>query len=710
MAGDEGQGVRVEDEDGIRILEIDRPPVNALGHGLRAALAAAVAAAAASPGVRALVIAAAGRSFPAGADIREFGRPPQPPLLTEVLCAIESFPRPVVAALHGTALGGGLELALAAHYRVALATTRLGFPEVTLGILPGAGGTQRTPRITGAAAALRLMRTGQPVGAAEAEALGLLDLVVPAPGPGESPTAAARRAGTAFARGILAEGLGPRPTRERREGFADPAAYAEAVRAARADPPPAHLPAAGRITDCVEAALLLPFEAGLALERAGSEDLVATEAAQGLRHAFLSERRAAHVPGIEGVAPRTLEVLGVVGGGLMGAGIAAALLSAGLGVVLLERDGEALDRGLARVAEIKERAVARGRLTEAARAAEWSRLIGTTDMEALAGVDLAIEAVFEDFDLKARVFRDLDRIMRPGAVIATNTSYLDVDALAAATGRPADILGLHFFSPAHVMRLLEVVVGRATAPAVAATGFALARRLGKVAVRAGVTDGFIGNRILATWRTAMDFLVEDGASPYAVDAALRDFGFPLGPYAVADLAGLEIAWARRQRLAPARDPSHRTVAIADRLCERGWFGQKTGRGWYRHDQGRRGAEDPEVLALIAEERARKGILPRAVDPAEIVARALAAMVNEGARILAEGIALRPSDIDVVMVHGYGYPRWRGGPMRTADHGGLLALRRNLLAWAADEPELWTPAPLILDLVKNGRDFASLDAG
>ncbi|MCL4188913.1 MAG: enoyl-CoA hydratase/isomerase family protein, partial [Rhodobacteraceae bacterium] len=663
-----------------------------------------------APGVRAIVIAAAGRSFPAGADIREFGLPPVPPLLPEVLDVIESCLRPVVAALHGTALGGGLELALAAHYRVALAGTRLGFPEVTLGILPGAGGTQRTPRITGAAAALSLMRGGQPVTAAEAERLGLVDLVVADPGPGEGAAAAARRAAIAFARGLLAEGLGARPTRERREGLADAAAYAEAVRAARADPPPAHLPAAARIVDCVEAALLLPFESGLAYERAAFEDLLASEAAQGLRHAFLAERRAAHVPGLDGVAPRPVEVVGVVGGGLMGAGIAAAALTAGLGVVLVEREGEALDRGLARVAEIKERAVEKGRLSREGMADEWARLIGTTDIGAMAGVDLAVEAVYEDPEVKAGVFRQLDAVLRPGAVLASNTSYLDVDALAAVTGRPAEVVGLHFFSPAHVMRLVEVVVGRATAPDVAATGMALARRMGKIPVRAGVCDGFIGNRILTAYRTAMDFLVEDGASPYAVDAAMRAFGFPLGPYEVADLAGLEIGWARRRRLAPGRDPAHRYVAIADRLCERGWFGQKTGRGWYRHDEGRRGAEDREVLALVEAERVAKGILPRAVDAGEIAARALAAMVNEGARILAEGVALRPSDIDVVMLHGYGYPRWRGGPMRTADHVGLLVIRKQLLGWAAAEPEFWTPAPLLLDLVKNGRDFAALNTG
>jgi 3-hydroxyacyl-CoA dehydrogenase len=709
MAEAAARVVRVSDEDGLRFLEIDNPPVNALGQAVRAALDAAIAAAAADPAVRAVVLCAAGRTFPSGADITEFGKPPVPPLLPAVLDAVEACPKPVVAALHGTALGGGLELALAAHYRVGLDSLRLGFPEVTLGLVPGAGGTQRMPRIAGAAHALRLMQSGQPVAAREGEAMGLLDLVASDPGPGGDPAAAVRLAAAEFARGLLSEGLGPRPTSARTEGLADPAAYVAAVAAARSQPVPAHLPAAGRVADCVEAALLLPFEAGLAFERAAFEDLVSTEAAQGLRHAFLAERRAARVPELATGRPRTVEVIGIVGGGLMGAGIAAAALSAGLGVVLVERDEASLDRGLARIAEIKERAVEKGRLSAEAFRDEWARLIGTTDMGAMAGVDLAVEAVFEDFEVKSGVFRTLDSVLRPGAILATNTSYLDVDALAAATSRPADVVGLHFFSPAHIMRLLEVVVGRATSADVVATAFALAKRMGKIAVRSGVTDGFIGNRILAAYRTATDFLLEDGATPYTIDAAMRSYGFPLGPYEVLDLAGLEISWARRKRLAAGRDPAARYVAIGDRLCERGWFGQKTGRGYYRYDQGRKGAEDPEVLALIEAERAAKGIVPRAVGAAEIQARALAAMANEGARLLEEGIALRPSDIDVVLLHGYGFPRWRGGPMRAADHAGLLTIRRNLLTYAAAEPEFWAPAPLLLDLVKNGRTFADLDA-
>ncbi len=708
MAEGAARTVQVADDDGLRHLEIDNPPVNVLGQALRAALAEAIAAAAADPGVRAVVISARGRSFPAGADITEFGKPPVPPRLPEVCNRIEACPKPVVAAMHGTALGGGLELALAAHYRVGLESLRIGFPEVTLGLVPGAGGTQRMPRIAGAAAALELMQSGQPVPARAAEAMGVIDLVVPDPAPGEEAAAAVRRAAADFARGLLAEGLGPRPTSMRAEGFADPAAYAAAVAAARARPAPSHLPAAARIADCVEAALLLPFEAGLAFERAAFEDLMATEAAQGLRHAFLAERRAARVPELAAASPRRVEVVGIVGGGLMGAGIAAAALTAGLGVVLVERDEAALDKGLARIAEIKERAIEKGRLTSAGFEAEWARLIGTTEMAAMAGVDLAIEAVFEEFEVKAGVFRALDAVLRPGAVLATNTSYLDVDALAAVTGRPADVVGLHFFSPAHVMKLVEVVVGRATAPDAVATGFALARRMGKIAVRSGVTDGFIGNRILSAYRTATDFLLEDGATPYAIDAAMRAFGFPLGPYQVLDLAGLEISWARRKRLAPTRDPAARYVAVGDRLCERGWFGQKAGRGYYRYDRGRTGEEDPEVLALIDAERAAKGIIPRAIAADEIRARALAAMVNEGARLLEEGIALRPSDIDVVMLHGYGFPRWRGGPMRWADHTGLRSLRRDLMTFAAAEPEFWTPAPLLLDLVGNGRSFADLD--
>ncbi|MFN3642485.1 MAG: 3-hydroxyacyl-CoA dehydrogenase NAD-binding domain-containing protein [Gemmobacter sp.] len=690
--------VRTERAGEIAVLVIDHRPVNALGHALRAALAAGMHEALGDPAVRAIVIRAEGRTFPAGADISEFGKPPQAPLLPDLCDAIEASPKPVVAAIHGTALGGGFELALAAHYRIALGSARVGLPEVSLGILPGAGGTQRVPRIAGAQAALDLMTTGKPLAAAAARDLGLIDAVVE----DDLPNAA-----LVLARLVLEEGRGPRPTRARRDGMADPAAYEAAIAAARARHAKDRLPAPRRIVDCIEAALLLPFAQGLAFERAAFEDLVVTPEAAGLRHAFFAERRAARFPEAAAQA-RPVSHLGVVGAGLMGAGIAYAALSAGLTVTLLDRDQAALGKGLERIATLQERAVAQGRMTEAARSADWARLDGALEAAGLADCDLVIEAVFEDFDVKANVLRSLAAALRPGAVIATNTSYLDVDALAAVTGRPADVLGLHFFSPAHVMRLLEIVVARETAPEAVATGLALGRRLGKVAVRSGVCDGFIGNRMLTAYRQAAEFAVEDGAEPAAVDAAMRGFGFPLGPFEVSDLAGLQIGWARRKRLAPTRDPAHRYVAIADRLCEAGRFGQSAGKGWYDYPAGSRAPlASPEVAAIIAAERRAKGITPRAFTEAELRLRCLAALANEGARILGERIASRPSDVDAVWLFGYGFPRWEGGPMHWADAFGLPKLVETLAACTQEAPELWTPAPLLADLAASGGSFGAL---
>ena len=697
------QAAEWENHEGTALITLDNPPVNALGHALRAALAEAVDEAEADPAIRAIVIRAARRTFPAGADIREFGKPSAPPLLPDLCARVEACTKPVVAAIHGTALGGGLELALACHARVALASARIGFPEVTLGLLPGAGGTQRAPRLIGAEPALRLMTTGRPIRAAEALALGLVDRVVE-----DDVTAAALDLAAELAAALARTGHPPVATRTRAEGFRDPIAYEAAIAAARATVQHPDLPAPGRIIDCVEAALLLPFNAGLSFERAAFGDLVDSPAAKGLRHAFLAERRVTKIPEA-GAKPRTIGHVGVVGGGLMGAGILVALLDAGLTATLVERDRDALAAGLERVATIHEAAVTKGKLKPERRDADWARLSGSTDLAALAAADLVIEAVPEDEALKADLFRRLDPILKPGALLATNTSYLDVNVLARVTSRPADVIGLHFFSPANIMRLVEVIVGAETAPDAVATGFALAQRMGKTAVRAGVCDGFIGNRILTAYRTAADITVEDGASPYDVDAAMRDFGFPLGPYELADRTGLDISWARRKRLAPLRDPEARYVAIADRLCEAGLFGQKTGAGWYIYPEGTRGGRrDPSVLALIAEERARKGIIPRAIPDDEIVRRCLLAMIAEGARIAEEGIALRPSDIDVVMLAGYAFPRWRGGPMKAADLIGLLQVRTELAALAPAAPAIWSPPPILSDLIKHGRRFDDLN--
>ncbi|WP_347310248.1 3-hydroxyacyl-CoA dehydrogenase NAD-binding domain-containing protein [Defluviimonas sp. SAOS-178_SWC] len=693
--------VRTARSEGIATITLDNPPVNALGTALRAEVMAAFDSVSADPSVRVIILAAAGRTWPAGADIREFGHPPAAPELPDLCDAVARSAKPVIAALHGTVLGGGLELALAAGVRVAEPGTTLGLPEVSLGIPPGGGATQRLPRLIGAKPALGLMLSGLPIAADRALDLRLVDAVS---------EGAAATAAEGLARAYLA-GTAELPTAaERGKGRGtDADAWLSAVSAARAGLGNPRLPAPGRIIDCVEAALLLPEDEGFAFERTAFAELVATPEAAALRHAFLAERRAMRQPDLDRISPREIHRAGVAGGGQMGAGIAVALLGAGLPVTLVERDPTALAAGLGRVATIHERAVEKGRLTPEAREAEWDRISGATDIGALATADLIVEAVTEDEALKTELFAGLGRVAKRNAVLATSTSHIDVNRLAAAASRPEDVVGLHFLAPAQATKLLEVVVGAGTAPEVTATGFALARRLGKIAVRSGVCDGFIGNRILTAYRTAMDFLLEDGASPYEIDRAMRDFGFPLGPYQGLDLAGLDISWARRRRLSLRRDPARRYVAIGDRLCEAGRLGQKAGKGYYLYPEGgRKGAEDPEVLQLIAAERQAKGLIARKVGAAEIQRRALAAMANEGARLLDAGIARCPSDIDVVMLAGFGFPRWRGGPMMAADQAGLLEIRNELRDFAREEEAFWRPAEIWAELIKNGRRFADLN--
>ncbi|WP_193615709.1 3-hydroxyacyl-CoA dehydrogenase NAD-binding domain-containing protein [Massilia sp. YMA4] len=688
--------------DDILVVTINNPPVNALGVAVRRGLLEAFDTAEATPRVRAVLLVGAGRDFLGGADIREFGQPPQPPALPDVCNRIEACAKPVVAAIHGAALGGGLEVALAAHYRIALGTARLGLPEVLLGLLPGAGGTQRAPRLIGAKAALDLMLSGRHIGAAEALELGMVDRVAA----GE----VAQEEGLAYARELLARGAPVRRTRDA-TALSERAAQQAAIDAARDSiaRKPTGLFSPGRIVEAVQAALDLPFDAGLARERQLFIECLDSPQRAGLVHAFFAERATAKAPEMGTARPRPVHAVGVVGGGTMGAGIAVALLDAGLPVTMVERDEAALARGRANVTKVYDGLVAKGRMTAAQRDAVLARWQGSTAFEALADVDLVIEAVFEELDVKLAVFAQLERVCKPGAVLATNTSYLDVDRIAAATKRPADIIGLHFFSPAHVMKLLEIVVPAQVAPDVVATAFELARRLRKTPVRAGVCDGFIGNRMLAVYRQAADHMMEDGASPYQIDRAIRAFGYPIGPYEMADLAGGDIGWATRKRKAATRDPAARYVQIADRLCERGWFGQKTGRGFYRYPEGaRQGVPDPEVEAIIDAERQRAGVTPRPFSDDEIVRRYLAAMINEGANVVDQGIALRPLDVDVTLLHGYGFPRHRGGPMKYADMVGLPQVLADIQRYAEDDPLFWRPSPLLLRLVERGANFDSLN--
>ncbi|HKT59438.1 MAG TPA: 3-hydroxyacyl-CoA dehydrogenase NAD-binding domain-containing protein, partial [Gemmatimonadales bacterium] len=623
----------------VAVISFANPPVNGLSHAVRAGIAAALGRAQSDGAVRAIVLTGAGGLFSGGADIREFGTPAgaAEPTLLRLIELVEAGPKPVIAAIAGTCLGGGLELALAAHYRVAAADARLGLPEVKLGLIPGAGGTQRLPRLVGAERALEMIVGGESVAASALANTPLLNRVVD-----REPVPAAIE----LAKSAPVASRCP-PPRTRDVSLDEPrlSALCEAVRAGLpSERPP--LPAPRRAVDAVEAAAL-PFDQGLAIERRAFLELVASPESRGLRHAFFAERAAAKVDGITPATPiRPLGQAAVIGAGTMGAGIAVALLDAGLPVWLLEQDQAALDRGRERIAGIYDGQVKKGKLAAEERDRRLGRLQPTLSFQSLGQTDVVIEAVFESMDVKRAVFLQLDRVMKPGAVLATNTSTLDVDAIAAFTRRPSDVLGLHFFSPANVMRLLEVVRGRATAPEVLATALALGKALRKVTVVAGVCDGFIGNRMLEGYTKQAWYLVEEGATPEQVDQAIEAFGFAMGPFRVGDLVGHDVSLAIRRHRRAVR-PSYVSSTLPDKLCALGRLGQKTGGGWYDYPEGpRRPVPSPAANRLITEHRAELGLIPRPVNEGEIVDRLVYALVNEGARILEEGIAARASDIDV----------------------------------------------------------------
>ncbi|WP_265532335.1 3-hydroxyacyl-CoA dehydrogenase NAD-binding domain-containing protein [Pseudomonas saponiphila] len=686
----------------ILVLTLNNPPVNALGVEIRRGLLAAIDSAGDNPAVEAILLVGAGRHFCGGADIREFGKTPQAPTLPEVVQRIEDSSKPVLATIQGVALGGGLEVALAAHYRLATGSARLGLPEVLLGLLPGAGGTQRLPRLIGARAALELMLSGRHLSAEEALGLGLVDRL------GDSDDALAE--GLAHMRQLLAQGATVRRPRDA-QALNEHTAQRQAIDAARqqATQKSRGLLSPLHIIQAVEAALDRSFEDGLREERRLFLECLDSPQRAGLVHAFFAEREVLKAPETRAAAPRAIARVGVVGGGTMGAGIAVTALDAGLEVTMIERDQDALNRGRGNLEKVYDSLIDKGRLTQADKAATLARFSASTDYQDLAHADLVIEAVFEDMAAKLAVFAELDRVCKAGAVLASNTSYLDINAIADSVSRPADVIGLHFFSPANIMKLLEIVVPSKVASDVVATAFALAKKLRKVPVRAGVCDGFIGNRILAVYRQAADHMMEDGASPYQIDQVLRDFGFPMGPFQVTDLAGGDIGWATRQRKAATRDPRARYVQIADRLCERGWFGQKTSRGYYLYPEGPRSArQDPEVLAIIDTERTRAGIAPRSFSNPEILRRYMAAMINEGANVVHEGIALRPLDVDITLIHGYGFPRYRGGPLKYADQYGLPQVLADIREFAKEDPLFWKASPLLVQLVERGENFDSLN--
>ena len=644
--------VRGTVSNGVLLIEIDHPPVNALSTDVRKGLLTALTHGETAPDVAAMVIIGAGSIFIGGADIREFSAPPVEPVLPTVLNAMENAAKPVVAAINGAALGGGLEVALATHRRIASPTATLALPEVKLGIVPGGGGTQRLPRLIGIPAAIDLIASGRSVPAAEALKLGIVDRIE-----GGDLRAAAISEAHWLAEASL-----------RRTGACDvPPATAEAVDAA-AGKALARARGQNAPREAVRLVRLSgerPFAEALAEERRTFLALRDSDQAAALRHVFFAERAAAKVPGLEDARPRKVETIGVVGLGLMGAGIATSALDAGFTVIGTEPSKEAAVQGRSRIEGLLDRALQSGRIDAAGKADRLRRLTTGAELQSLSTTDLVIEAVFDDLAVKTELFVKLDHIVRPDTILATNTSYLDPDTIAAATARPDRVLGLHFFSPANVMRLLEVVRCAATAPDVLATGLAVAKRLRKLPIVCGVTEGFIGNRIFSAYRREAEFLLEDGALPQQIDAAMEVYGFAMGPFAVFDLAGLEIAWARRKRQAATRDPEARYVDIADHLCEAGRFGQKAGLGWYRYPEGKREI-DPEVTALIEQRRSAKGLVARNISDDEITHRLLAAMAAEGAVLLSEGIAARASDIDLVMINGYGFPAYTGGPMFAAE--------------------------------------------
>jgi len=684
--------------DGIARIVFQNPPINGLSHALRTGLVNALDTAEADPGVKAIVMTGSERAFSGGADISEFGTPRSgwQPTLRTVIEVLDAITKPVVAAIDGVCLGGGLELALGAHYRVAASRAKVGLPEVKLGLLPGAGGTQRLPRLLGLEKALDMIVSGAHIKASQLADTPLFDLVVDTP---------VISAAEDFARELVSKGAGLKRVRDLSVVEADAQAFLQAARR-NVSAASKHFPAPRLCLEAVAASVSLPFDEGMKREREYFLQLMQSEESQALRHVFAAERAATKVPGVSAETPRRdIRKVAVIGAGTMGGGISMNFLNVGIPVVLLEARQDALDRGLATIRRNYENSAKKGRLTQE-QVEERMNLLGTTmRYEDLADADLIIEAVFEEIGVKEQVFTALDAVAKPGAILASNTSTLDVNAIAAFTRRPEDVVGLHFFSPANVMKLLEIVRGDKTSPQVLATSIDLAKRIGKKPVLSGVCDGFIGNRMLNSYRAAAEELLLHGASVAQIDQALEGFGLAMGPYRMGDLAGLDIGWAIRKRRQAER-PDLDLSSVADRICEAGRFGQKTGAGWYRYESGSRTPhEDPVVTKILSDYRAEKGIAPRKFSPREIVDRCIFALVNEGARILDEGIALRASDIDVVYLNGYGFPLHRGGPMHYAQQVGLFnvvrAIRRYALA-SEQAAAFWQPASLLVQSVESGQ--------
>jgi 3-hydroxyacyl-CoA dehydrogenase len=693
--------IQLTKENGIAVITINNPPVNALSPGVPQGIAEALDQIEQDENIKAVLLIGGGRTFIAGADIKEFGKMTSGKSrgagLLPFLLKIEDSKKPVIVAIHGTAFGGGLEVAMACHYRVAISSAQVGQPEVKLGIIPGAAGTQRLPRLAGVAKAVEMCTTGNPIRAAEALQFGIVDRIIEGdllPG------------AIAFAREVAAK---PAPkTRERNEKLgteADNAAIFSAARETVAKKQRGLLAPVAAIT-AIEAATTLPFAEGCQVEQKLFIECLFSEQSKALIHVFFSEREVGKIPDVPKETPLLpVKSAAVVGAGTMGGGIAMVLANAGIPVLLKDADQAALDRGLATIQSNYANSVKRGRFSQQDAEERFKRITPTLSYDDFAKVDLVIEAVFEGMALKKEVFKELDRVCKPGAILASNTSTLNIDEIASATSRPTYVIGTHFFSPANVMRLLEIVRGKATSREVIATCMQLSKALGKIGVLVGNCRGFVGNRMFGPYRREAQFLVEEGAGVAAVDKALADFGMAMGPLATGDLAGLDVGWRIRKEYRHLEKPGIRQPFLEDNLCELGRFGQKTGAGWYKYDEQRRAMPDPVVDELIHKWVTEAGIRQREISAAEIVDRCLYALVNEGARILEEGFALRASDIDIIYLNGYGFPAFRGGPMWYADTVGLKQVYARISEFHRQHGEIWQPAPLLARLAEQGKTFA-----
>jgi 3-hydroxyacyl-CoA dehydrogenase len=692
----------------IGVITIDNPPVNALGPGVAEGIVAALQELSRDAKINGIVLIGGGRTFCAGADINEFGKltsgaKPLDAILDPLLHGLEDGPKAVVCAIHGTAFGGGLEMAMACHYRVAVASAQVGQPEVKLGLIPGAGGTQRLPRLAGVAKAAEMCAGGAPIGAAEALSCGIIDKIIEGdllPG------------AVAFARDFVARGTPPRKTRDITGKLGDAASNAPILAVIRdqVKKRARGLTAPMKAVEAIEAALTLPFAEGCLRERELFRECLFSDQSKALIHVFFAEREVAKVPGItKDTARIPIRRAAIVGAGTMGGGIAMTYANAGIPVLLKEVNQEALDRGLATIRKNYANTVLKGRLTQQQMDERFSRIEPTLSFERFAEADIVVEAVFEGMALKKQVFAELDKVARPDAILASNTSTLNIDEIAAATSRPQQVIGHHFFSPANVMKLLEIVRGKQSSPSVIATSLELAKRLSKVGVLVGNCRAFVGNRMFDPYVREAQFLVEEGAKIEEVDAAMTAFGMAMGPLAVLDLAGLDVGWRIRKEFRHLEQPGRKAFQAEDRLCEQGHFGQKTGAGWYRYEGGSRSSQPNPDAARLSEEAARQsGITRRTISPEEIVERTVYALINEGARILDEGIALRAGDIDVIYVYGYGFPPQRGGPMWYADTLGLQRVHDRLCQFEKQHGAFWSPAPLLKRLAASGKKFADFD--